>query len=711
MLVTNVKRNHKGKEKTGYYMQGYLKKNLDGVPEFLKKEWDVVGVVTGHGKTGTGKCLKKGSKVLISNGEWKNIEDVKLGDEVISPQTNGTFTYEKVINLHNRFEEDCYDIIETTSKRLLYSCAGNHEVPLFKYNNKTNSYEYNILEAKELYNIKNKSNRIIYSLSSSAIDFKSIEPTIEPYTLGAWLGDGHFRSVRKLGKDYVGGDSIQQSYYRKNGVFYKEHNVKRKTSYGHAGHWINRDIGITSGSLEVVEEISKHYPIMNFFSKKGTTCKLYRFSLNGELSKELIELGLEGKGNSNKFIPIECLRASKEFRLKLLAGLIDTDGYVSKDNSISITTKSKQLAEDIKNLVHSLGGASNISKIHKEIKSIRFTGTYFNVRVALSNATILPLKVLKKKERISKSNYNRTHVYIRAIKSSSSQVYGIEITGKSKLHITDNWMVTHNSTMALQVAYYLAWLMAGGRMIDEEYEKGKFRCVKTIPPSKPVKFSMENIVFTPEELMKKAETLYNKYGPNQVIVYDEGKSGLDSENAMKSINKAMTEFFQRCRVYHHIILIVLPNFFKLHEDYAVARSLFLVDVYSDNEFNRGYFSFYNEYQKEKLFYFGKKLIGVRARYSAAHHSFWGRFTKWIPVDKTEYDKAKMKAIKDISLGKYEQKWKKQRDVALSMIRKYGQLPAKVIAKELSLICNTKIGEKMVKYAIMSVTHEKMNEID
>jgi hypothetical protein len=270
---------------------------------------------------------------------------------------------------------------------------------------------------------------------------------------------------------------------------------------------------------------------------------------------------------------------------------------------------------------------------------------------------------------------------------------------------------TGKSTMALQIAYYLAWLMAGGKMIDEEYEKGKFRPLKTIPPNKPVRFSMENIVFTPEELMKKAETLFNKYGPNQVIVYDEGKSGLDSENAMKSINKAMTEFFQRCRVYHHIILIVLPNFFKLHEDYAVARSLFLVDVYSDNAFNRGYFSFYNEYQKEKLFYFGKKLIGVRARYSAAHHSFWGRFTKWIPVDKVEYDKAKMKAIKDVTLGKYEVKWKKQRDAALSMIRKYGQLPAKVISKELSLICNQKIGEKMVKYAIMSVTHEKMNEID
>jgi hypothetical protein len=270
---------------------------------------------------------------------------------------------------------------------------------------------------------------------------------------------------------------------------------------------------------------------------------------------------------------------------------------------------------------------------------------------------------------------------------------------------------TGKSTCALQVAYYLAWLMAGGIMIDEEYEKGRFRIKEMIKPTKKVRFDMENIVFTPEDLMKKAEKLYNKYGPNQVIVYDEGKSGLDSENAMKSINKAMTEFFQRCRVYHHIILIVLPNFFKLHEDYAVARSLFLIDVYADKQFERGYFSFYNEYQKEKLFYFGKRLIGVRARYAAASHSFWGKFTKWMPVDKESYDNAKMKAIKDLSLTKHDVKYKKQRDGAIYLAKKYSDLGSDNLSKELSAVCGEKISGRSVRYAVSNITKEKPNEID
>lgn len=270
---------------------------------------------------------------------------------------------------------------------------------------------------------------------------------------------------------------------------------------------------------------------------------------------------------------------------------------------------------------------------------------------------------------------------------------------------------TGKSTKALQVGYYLAWLLAGGQMIDEEYESGKFRIKEIISPKKKVKFGMENIVFTPEDLMKKSETLFKKYGPNQVIVYDEGKSGLDSANAMMSINKAMVEFMQRCRVYHHIILIVLPNFFKLHEDYAVARSLFLIDVYADKEFNRGYFSFYNEYQKEKLYYFGKRLIGVRARYNAARDSFWGRFSKWMPVDKKEYDKAKMKAIKDLSTTKYGAKFKKQRDAAIYLTKKYSDLSSDSISKELSVVCNEKISPRSIRYAISNITKEKSSEID
>jgi len=310
-------------------------------------------------------------------------------------------------------------------------------------------------------------------------------------------------------------------------------------------------------------------------------------------------------------------------------------------------------------------------------------------------------------------------IIMKTIKIKSIVRLGKEETFDLKVYPFNNFLLsnrilTHNSgksTMTLQMAYFLSWSLAGGKMITEEYEKGKWRVTGMIKPTKAVRFGMENIVFTPEELMKRAEDLYKKYGPNQLIVYDEGKSGLDSENAMKSINKAMGEFFQRCRVYHHIIFIVLPNYFKLHEDYAVARSLFLVDVFADKNYNRGYFNFYNELQKEKLFFFGKRLIGVTARYNSAHESFWGRFTKWIPVNKKEYDNAKMEALKHLNKSRHEQKYKKQRDGAIYLIKKYSDMSSESIAKELSVICNEKIGDRTIRYAVASITHEDMEEIN
>ena len=207
------------------------------------------------------------------------------------------------------------------------------------------------------------------------------------------------------------------------------------------------------------------------------------------------------------------------------------------------------------------------------------------------------------------------------------------------------------STMAGNVGYYLAWRLAGGEVICNESNQ----VTRVLPPKEEVRFSLNNVVFSPEDLMKRAEELPK----NSVIIYDEGRSGLDSASAMTAINKTMGEFFQRCRVYHHVIIIVLPNFFKLHEDYAVARSIFLIDTFADANYNRGHFSFYNEHQKELLFFWGKRLIGVTAKYSAAKRNFWGRFTSWVPWSEEEYDKAKEVAMSKASHTKTQQRYEKR----------------------------------------------------
>lgn len=263
------------------------------------------------------------------------------------------------------------------------------------------------------------------------------------------------------------------------------------------------------------------------------------------------------------------------------------------------------------------------------------------------------------------------------------------------------------STIAQQVAYFLAWLVAGGKMAKNERTGDWFISKK---PEKDVHFNLEdNIVFSPEGLMKKAADLYKKYGRNQVIIYDEGRAGLDSASAMQAINRAMQDFFQECGMYGHVIIIVLPNFFKLHEDYAVNRSLFLIDAYADRNLRRGFFNFYNEIQKEWLYYMGKKKIGSSLKYSDSRPSFSGRFTAFLPLDKEAYEGAKREALKQKELRNTERKWKKQRDAAIYLLKKIGEMNLKEIAAEMTVICGFTFTDQMARHAIESITHEKLDD--
>jgi len=52
MNVTDFKWNDErfGKVRVGYYMDEYLAINLMGIPKYLKRSYDVVGIFSGHGK-------------------------------------------------------------------------------------------------------------------------------------------------------------------------------------------------------------------------------------------------------------------------------------------------------------------------------------------------------------------------------------------------------------------------------------------------------------------------------------------------------------------------------------------------------------------------------------------------------------------------------------------------------------------------------------
>lgn len=396
---------------------------------------------------GTG-CQPKNSKVLMANGEWKNVEDIKIGDKVISPQKDGSNIFAKVINLSNFYSNKNYKVNELNRKhRELYTCSYNHLIPTFNRKENRITIKGKRKSISSSINIKNYNVEYFSKLSKNKLSHNNIgfssflinkfegitNCEIEPYTLGVFLGDGMFikKTVIQLNKNY------NHDRYNNTNKTYRKFFYQKKI--------VRLEVTGSKNDYAIMEEVSKHYPLLNITLKKNTDNLSYVFSVNSDLVNLLSKYGLANKKSGDKFIPKAALLSDSEYRKRLLAGLIDTDGYYTK-GGYSIVSKSLKLINGIHHLVYSLGGRGSIRKIQKQkqIKKLNFKATYYDFSFYLKDL-ILPIRLRRKIKDINSIYLSSNRVAINAIETKGSKVYGFELDSPSGLYITDNWMVTHNS--------------------------------------------------------------------------------------------------------------------------------------------------------------------------------------------------------------------------------------------------------------------------
>jgi len=456
------------------------------------------------GNSGEGKTQPKGSLILMADGQWKKVEDIKIGDIILSPQEDGSYKYSKVIDLHNRFSKSNYDVYQLNKqKKKLYSCSDNHIIPLYHKvkpkGNKNPIWKFKNYEARDLAKLS------IFNRRSVNIGFSSflipkykdrINPKIDPYTLGIFLGDG----------------------------FYKDYSLN-----------------ITSPDVNIMDYIHKKYPIMSIRKKQKTSCRAYHFSCKSKLAKELFDLGLKNKLSGNKFIPKEALLADSEYRKGLLAGLIDSDGFYYH-GGYNITTKSEILAKDILDLVYSLGGRGNIKIVKKSIKKLNFSGNYFHVSFYIGNLK-LPLKTERRKRKYKKTIYlNSNRIALNLKKGSPCQVYGFTLDSASGWYITDNWMVTHNSFCALRLQELLMEIQG----MD-------------------LKDHVDNInVFTPLEYPTKLDALlFNKELKKiNIICMHEARDIVKAKKWNTFLNQSIADVNAMSRTVKRLCFIVISQFIR-----------------------------------------------------------------------------------------------------------------------------------------------------
>ncbi len=474
------------------------------------------------GLTGYPGCQPTGSKVLMSNGKFKNIEDINIGDEVISPQEDGTNIFSRITNNSSWYCNKLYDVIQLNrKKKKLYSCSNNHLIPMYKRDipringirkSKNKKWVIKNYTAEEYSKISNHTKqRIKVGFSSFLIEkFKDKKNClIEPYTLGTFLGDGCFSSINK-----------------------------------------RKHIAITSGDDEIMEEISKYYPILKSYKKKGTYAKQYTFSWNSEFVKLLTEYGLEGKGSGDKFIPKEALYSDSKYRKRLLAGLVDSDGYYYS-GGYEIVSKSKKLIEDIEFLVYSLGGRGYIRKIKKGIKKLNFVGEYYSIRFYLHDMK-LPLQTERKKKNINSVYLSSNRLAIDSISSGEGLVHGIEIDSPSKLYITDNFMVTHNTGKSMSTTTI-------SLLIDHKYSFKKNVCF--IPTSKEIKDMYLNL------------PMYS------VLHIDEASRGMHKQQWHDKIQQTLNTLYDTEREGHYLCsILIMPRFQNFTENFRNFRIKYWINI-------------------------------------------------------------------------------------------------------------------------------------
>jgi len=392
------------------------------------------GLILLCGPNGSGKCLVKGTQVRMFDGTLKCVEDVKIGDILMGPDSKKR----TVISLHNG-TANMYKIIQNNG--IDYIVTENHKLSLRKCG--TNKEIY--LTPLEYFNLTKSKRKLLTGHISNSIEYEYKNVHINPYILGAWLGDGTSKQpeitniepeiIREI---YNFADEIGCSVV-KNQITYKIVNKNGEKKVAKLDDDNNIIKTYNSAKSAFLNNKSKGMRIQDAIKKNYKTQGYrYKYNFRDLLKKyDLID---------NKHIPKEYMLNSKKIRLSLLAGLVDTDGYV-KNNYISIIQKSHILIKDIEELCNSLGFKTKIKKIKKGIKNINFEGTYWNISISGNNLQEIPIKVKRKNILYkNKENKDKSRTGIKIEYYGVDEYYGFTLK-ENPLFLLKDYTVTHNSSI------------------------------------------------------------------------------------------------------------------------------------------------------------------------------------------------------------------------------------------------------------------------
>ena len=484
-----------------------------------------------------GKCLGKGTKVMMYDGTFKNVEDIKVGEQLMGIDSTPRNVLNTVVG-----SEQMYWIKQSNADD--YRVNESHILSLKKITQPT--YKSSIVNGKrvvdrsqklserkeEIVNINVKDLIDNYTENSIYKRFKGYRPDalnfdhikteplgIEPYMLGLWLGDG---TSAKPEITNIDKEIIKYIY-----DFAETNNCK-----------------------------------VTINSQENKTDRFNIVTDRGQDNPFLIKLKNYNLIN-NKHIPFDYKYSKLNERLELLAGLIDSDGSLNNNTRYDIIQKNKELAENIMFVAKSCGLHCTMTTKKCSIKSTGFEGNYYRLQIN-GNINTIPVKVKRKQQKEIKTNRVTTYSSIKVEKDIVDNFYGFEIDGDS-LFLLGDFTVTHNTSLAL--------LFAGANpdkkigFVDNEFnwDDASYLWIDKY-------FGIEKeriIVLQPEYLEEGAEMVVDLCDAVDILIYD----GFDSlapkaeyeatmeDNTMGLQARVYKKFFRKSmsKIYNSKTAFIVTN--------------------------------------------------------------------------------------------------------------------------------------------------------
>jgi replicative DNA helicase len=236
-------------------------------------------------------------------------------------------------------------------------------------------------------------------------------------------------------------------------------------------------VGFTTADKHILDRVEAALPLgmsANFISKLGYNLVSPRGKPN-PLTVALRDLGLMGHGAASKFIPKQYFFGSRVQRLELLRGLMDTDGYAGADGVVSFSSCSQVLSLGVQDLARSLGYWAKIARKecfltvngvrtqHRDALIVTITG------VGISEVFSLPRKV----SRCSNRKWNRALTVAEIVPAARKECACIAVGHPSRLYITNDYILTHNSIVATGFCIRIAQREVGVKLFEHEMNEGQ----------------------------------------------------------------------------------------------------------------------------------------------------------------------------------------------------------------------------------------------